>query len=340
MSKKRRYWGVLPPLPAAVLGEVAKQCESVGLEGVWGIQVFGPPFIPLAAAAMVTSRLKLGTGVALAFSRSPFETAMAALDVDTISGGRMVLGIGPSVRWWNEDWYGVHYGKPIPHLREAITIIRLLIAKGHTGDLGKWEGEYYKLNLDRFKTLAPPVRTEIPIYLPALYETAMRVAGEIGEGLATHPICSEPWIFDQVVPNLQKGLDKAGKKRSAFDLNVWLYVAPNEDQKQAIEETRPTVAFYALHEQYEKYFAANGFGKEARAIAEASKAHDEEGMRRACTDDMVRRFAIVGTPDEVRRRIDRIAEVADSFTLCPPYVGISPERIGHYNTQIATTFYV
>jgi probable F420-dependent oxidoreductase len=340
MANKRRYWGVLPPLPGPALAGVVKQCEAMGLEGIWGIQLWGPPFVTLGAAAMASSRLKLGTGVALAFVRSPLETASAALDVDTISGGRMVLGLGPSVRWWNEQWYGVHYGKPIPHLREAVALIRTIIEKGHTGELGKWEGEYYKLDLDRFKTLAPPVRTHIPIYLPALYETAMQVAGEIADGLASHPISSEQWILERIVPNLKKGLDKAGKKRSDFDLNVWFYVAPSNDRKQAIDETRRTVMFYALHSQYEKYFAANGFGKEARAIAEASRAKDEAGMLRACTDEMVEKFAIVGAPDEVRRRIDRIAEIADSFTLCSPYVALPPERIGFYNEQIAKTFYL
>jgi probable F420-dependent oxidoreductase len=337
---KRKYWGVIPPLPSAALGGIAKQCEDMGLEGVWGIQLWGPPFVTLAAAAMVTTRVKLGSGVALAFTRSPLETASAALDVDTISGGRMVLGIGPSVRWWNEEWYGVHYGKPIPHLREAVAVIRTIIAKGHSGDIGKWQGEYYKLDLERFKTLAPPVRTQIPIYLPALYPTAMRVAGEIADGLATHPICSDQWVIEQVAPGLQKGLAKAGRRRSEFDLNVWFYVAPNADRKEAIRETRPTVIFYALHPQYEKYFAANGFGKEAHAIAQAAKADDAAAMERACTDEMVEKFAIIGTPDEVRRRIDRIAEIADSFTLCTPYVQIAPERMGFYGEQIAKTFYV
>src|ERR1051325_9991940 len=241
MASKRRYWRVIPPLPAAALGGVAKQCEDMGLEGIWGIQLWGPPFVTLAAAAMVTTRVKLGTGVALAFTRSPLETASAALDVDTISGGRMVLGIGPSVRWWNEEWYGVHYGKPIPHLREAVSVIRTIIAKGHTGELGKLGGEYYKLDLERFKTLAPPVRTHIPIYLPALYPTAMRVAGEIADGLATHPICSDQWVLDEVVPGVKKGLERAGRRRSDFDLNVWFYGAPNADRKEAIRETRPTV---------------------------------------------------------------------------------------------------
>jgi probable F420-dependent oxidoreductase len=340
MAIKRRYWTVIPPMPADALAAATQQCEALGLEGIWSTQLCGPPFVTLAAAAMSTKRLKLGSGIALAFVRSPLETACAALDVDTISGGRMVLGLGPSVRWWNEDWFGVHYGKPIAHLREAVGVIRTIIERGHSGELGPIEGEYYKLNLERFKTLAPPVRPRIPIYLPGLFDTAMQVAGEIADGLAPHPIASEQWIFEHIVPNMKKGLDKAGRKRSDIDLNVWLYVAVNANRKEAIAETRRTVTFYAQHSQYDKYFTANGFGAEARAIAAAAEAKDEAAMERACPDAMVEKFAIIGTPDEVRRRVDRIAEVADSLTLCPPYVAISPERIGFYNEQIAKAFYV
>src|SRR5882724_12008500 len=168
---KRKYWGVIPPLPGPALAGAVKQCEDIGLEGIWSIQLWGAPFVTLGAAAMASTKLKLGSGVALAFVRSPLETACAALDVDTISGGRMVLGLGPSVRWWNEDWFGVHYGKPIAHLREAVGVIRTIIECGHSGELGPIEGEYYKLNLERFKTLAPPVRPRIPIYLPGLFDT-------------------------------------------------------------------------------------------------------------------------------------------------------------------------
>ena len=137
MATKRRYWGVLPPLPAPALAGVAKQCEALGLEGVWAIQLWGPPFVTLGAAAMASSRLKLGSGVALAFTRSPLETAAAALDVDTISGGRMVLGLGPSVRWWNEQWFGVHYGKPIAHLLLQANAT-ITICHSRTSDLARY----------------------------------------------------------------------------------------------------------------------------------------------------------------------------------------------------------
>lgn len=340
MATKRRYWGLMPPMPAAALAETAKRCEALGLEGVWGIQLYGPPFIPLAGAAMVTTRVKLGTGVALAFVRSPLETACAALDLDIISGGRCVLGIGPTLRWWNEDWHGVRYGKPIPHLRETVEVVRMIIRKGHTGALGTWEGEYYKLNLDRFKTLMPPVRPDIPIYLPAIYETATRLAGEIADGLAGHPIWCEQWIAERVALNLAKGLAKAGRQRSTFDLNIWLFVAPGTDKHQCIEDARRTVAFYASFAQYERYFTQCGFGDEARAICRAAQAKDERAMLQVCSDAMVEHFALVGPTDEVRARVDRIAEVADSFTLCVPFYGLSLELIGEYSQRIAAAFYL
>ena len=93
--KGRRYWGILTPQPAAQLVAYAKEAEALGMEGLWGIQLPGPAFLPLATAAAGTERLKLGTGVALAFTRSPLETAMSALDLDLISGGRVVLGLVP-----------------------------------------------------------------------------------------------------------------------------------------------------------------------------------------------------------------------------------------------------
>jgi alkanesulfonate monooxygenase SsuD/methylene tetrahydromethanopterin reductase-like flavin-dependent oxidoreductase (luciferase family) len=214
-----------------------------------------------------------------------------------------------------------------------VKVIRLVIEGGWSGQLGKWEGEYYKLDLDRFKTLAPPVRPTIPIYIPALYEIATRVAGEIADGLPSHPIWAEKWILSKVEPNLKIGLDKAGRKRSDFDLNIWQWVAPAATKKQAIADARATVIFYALHKQYDRYFTECGFGPQAKAIAEASDRHDQAAMVKNCPDEMVETFAVVGTPDECRARIDRIAGVADSFTL-------SPAEIGEYSARIAQTFYL
>jgi len=339
MSKKHKLWALLPPMPKPMLTGAVAQFESAGLEGVWSPQLYSAPFVPLAAAASVSDRLKLGTGVALAFTRSPLETACCALDLDLISEGRVVLGIGPSIKWWNEDWYGVEYGKPLRHLREAVRVIRTIIEKGHTGEIGRIDGEYYKLNLEHFKTLTPPVRTHIPLYLPAVFEKTIQMAGELADGLPGHPIWAAKWVTEQVEKNLKIGLEKSGRKRSDVDLQLWLFCAPNEDKREAIEDARHTIAWYGQMEQYERYYEYIGFGKEARALQEAGKGGDTAAMLAACTDEMVDAIALAGPPAELRKRLDALGEIADSFTLAVPFYGLSPEKTAHYSAQIASTFY-
>src|SRR6266542_2764762 len=155
-----RYWGIVAPLmPAGMIAEAAKQQEETGLLGTFAAQVYGPPWTALAAAATTTTRLQLASGIAQAFVRSPFETAMTAMDLDRISGGRFVLGLGPTVRSWSEGAYGVPgYGRPLAHLREAVEVIRLVIAKSHTGELEHFKGSYYNFDWSEFQGAPPPLR--------------------------------------------------------------------------------------------------------------------------------------------------------------------------------------
>jgi alkanesulfonate monooxygenase SsuD/methylene tetrahydromethanopterin reductase-like flavin-dependent oxidoreductase (luciferase family) len=137
VGAERRYWGVIPVLPGQQLMETAKQMEDVGYTGVFAIQVFGPPFIPLSVAAAGTSKLQVATGIAIAGTRSPFETAMAAIDVDRISEGRFILGLGSSAPAWTADIFGTDEYKPIAHLRDTVAAVRHIIAgalKKHVPD--------------------------------------------------------------------------------------------------------------------------------------------------------------------------------------------------------------
>ena len=335
----KRYWGILPLQTAARILDAAKSAEEMGLDGLWGIQLPGPPFLPLATAAGGTHRLKLGTGVTLAFTRSPFETALSALDLDLISGGRTVLGIGPSVRRFNQNWHGVPYDPPLPRLREVITLIRLVIEQGHLGTLGRWQGQYYTVDFGDLNILRPPVRPSIPIYLSALFTGAVRLAGELGDGLAGHPIWSPAWIRDQVEPHLEQGLKKAQKDRRDFDLNIWVYVAVHPDRRQAIADARGTGAFYSSIAQYEKYFTAHGFGEAARRAAQAAQEQDPKAMITAIPDDMVETFAVVGTADEVRAQINARWEMADSLTLMEPSFFLRAEQVDAYRQALVETLY-
>ncbi len=339
MPDERRYWGTVTPLPAPLLAMQAKMQEDAGLEGLFAPQVYGPPFVPLAAAAAVTSRVRLASGIALAFVRSPFETAMAALDMDRLSAGRFTLGLGSSVRSWSEGFFGMPYGKPLEHMREVVEILRLVIAKAHTGELTRFEGKYHKHDFSELQPPPPPVRTDLPIWIAALRGPLVSLAAEIADGVIGHPIWSVRWLTTDVPGALKRGLTRGGKHRSDIEFNAWLWVAVNNDRAQAINDARATVAFYAGVEQYEEYFAAHGFREQALRLQEGVKRGDYLGVAHLVPDEMAETFVVCGSPDEVREKIEPAWQVADSLTLVPPAYGLTPDRLMAYAGGIASTFY-
>jgi len=336
---KPKFWGVVMPMPAPVLTMQAKMAEDAGLEGLFAPQVYGPPFIPLAAAAAVTQRVRLASGIAIAFVRSPFETAMAAMDMDRLSGGRFTLGLGTSVKAWSEGFFGAEQGKPLAHMREVVEIVRLVNAKAHTGELTTYEGKYHRHDWSQLQPSAAPVRTDIPIWIAGLRAPLISLAAEIAEGVLNHPIWSVDWCVSRMPDYLKRGLDRGGKQRSDIEFNAWLWVAINEDRAQAIEDARATVAFYGGAEQYESFFADHGFGKEAKLLQDGVKKGDYIGAAKHVTDEMAQTFVVCGTADDVRKRIAPVYDVADSLTLVPPVYNLGPDKLLAYGTAIANTFY-
>jgi len=336
--KQRRYWGFLTPLPAPTLVAMARQAEAQGLHGVFAPQVYGPPWIPLAGAAAVTERIQLGSGIAIAAARSPFETAMAAIDMDRVSNGRFVLGLGASILSWTQGVYGAPEHKPIAHLRETVAAVRHIVRGAHKG-LAPFEGRWYRADFMALVPTAPPVREEIPIWVAALRGGLVRLGGEIAQGVLGHPIWSVDWAVERIQPELAAGLAAGKRKRTDVDLNLWFWVAPNPDEKEAIEDSRATVAFYAGMKQYESFFEAHGFLREARALQAALQRRDYLGAKALVPDEMVRTFVLCGKPEQVRERVERAWTVADSMCLVPPFYAVSPEKLAFYGEQIAKTCY-
>jgi len=197
---------------------VAKQQEDLGFEGTWAAQVFGPPFSPLAAAATSTERLLLGTGIAIAFTRSPCETVMAAIDLDSMSNGRTVLG--SSVKSWTEGIFGMPYGKTVEHLRETTELLRLIIAKAHTGELDRLEGKYHLHDFSELQPPGPPLRTEIPICVSALRGAMLRLSAEIADGVIGHPIWSPHWETTTIPEQLKKASTAVAGTARMFRLTI------------------------------------------------------------------------------------------------------------------------
>ncbi len=334
-NKPRKYWGVVPALPAELISVIAKEAEEQGRQGVFAAQVHGAPFPVLAVAAAATETLEVASGIAIACTRSPLETAMTTMDMDRISGGRFILGLGASAVPWTEGFHGVPRRKPLTDLRETVRAVRYIVANAHKG-LEPFEGEYYKADFAEFQPTEAPVREDIPIWTAALGKPAVRLAGEISDGLIGHPMWTTSWAKERVAGELAEGLAKSGRSREDVHVNLWVWAAPHEDPQQGINDARLTVAFYSGISQYESYFAGRGFGDEARAVQEPIRKGDLVAAARLVPDEMVRAFVACGTESEINDYLDRAWKVADSICIVPPPWGLAMDRTIEYHGRIGS----
>ncbi len=331
-----RYSLSIAVAAAAETARLARRAEAAGFETLWTSEMFHDPFLPLAAAAGATSRIGLGTSIALAFVRSPWVTALAALDLDVLSGGRFVLGLGTGLKRLNERWHGVAYGKPTPHIRECIQVIRLITERAHAGQSIRFSGQYYDVDIQGWSRPFPPVRDRIPIYLAGVREGMIRTAAQVADGLLGHPIYSLPWIQQVVLPSLARGLAESGRRRDDFHLCLAVCCAVGKDARAARRAAAATIAFYATVRTYEPLFGA--FQPQVRRIQEALMRDDLAAMANAVSDEMVDAFAVAGTPDDVRRKMAAYADLADTICLTPPDQLIDPQESAAYREALLAAF--
>src|SRR5688572_21843287 len=213
------YWGSLPVDQAAL----ALRADELGFHSVWTAEAYGSDALtPLAWVGAQTKQIKLGTGIMQMPARAPAATAMAAATLDTLSGGRALLGIGASGPQVAEGWYGVEYGKPLKRTREYVEIVRRILAREEPLE---FHGEYYDIPVQGgtglgkpLKLITKPLRSDIPIYLAAIGPKNVALAGEIADGWL--PVFCSPEKFKEVfTPALEEGFAKRTRPRDGFDVN-------------------------------------------------------------------------------------------------------------------------
>ena len=182
-SMDRKYWSFVIPALEPDFAPAVKRLEDRGFAGVTVPQVYGSPFAPLAAAAVSTTRLELATGIAIGLTRSPFETAVTSLDLDHLSKGRFILGLGTGPKHWTNGYFGMPYDKPVSRLREVVQILRHVEDGARSGEMQPWEGQFYQLKFDAYQPTLPPYRDRIPVWIAALRQRMCELTGEVADGL-------------------------------------------------------------------------------------------------------------------------------------------------------------
>ena len=300
-------------LTASEIADCAERAEALGYESVWVAEGHGgDQFAILAACALRTRRLRLGTAISSVFVRTAPTIAMAAAVVDELSGGRFVLGLGSSHRVQVGPEHGVEYSRPLARVRETVAVVRALLRDGEVSHAGE------TVRIERFDLWFEPLRREIPVYLSALFPRMTELCGEIADGviLTRGTLASAA----RARAHVAAGTARAGRHAAAVEIASLLPASVASDRKDAIAAARPGLAFYAgFFPRYNRLLAENGFPEEAAAVAKAWAAGDASGAERAVTDEMIAATGIAGTPAECRDRIDAYRASGLDLPIISPF---------------------
>ena len=286
----------------------ARRIEELGFDGVTTPEAGHDPFLPLMIAAEHTRRISLGTNVAIAFPRTPMVVAQMAWDLQRFSGGRFRLGLGTQVKGHNERRYSAPWtAPPGPRMREYLLCLRAIFQTFQSGERPAFSGKHYQFTLmSPFFNPGPNEAPHVPLYIAALNPYMARLAGELCDGLRLHPLGTFPYTRDVVLPALEVGARKAGRRLADIDIVASPFLATGRDEAEvaaAKAAVKQQVAFYASTRTYHSVLEFHGWVEVGPQLHRLSLEGKWQEMVSLITDDMLREFAVIGTYDELAARL-------------------------------------
>jgi probable F420-dependent oxidoreductase len=314
--------GLPPDLAGAADG--ARRAEEEGYAAVWGSETSHDPFLPLALAAEHTTRLELGTGIAVAFARNPMTVASTAWDLNAYSRGRFLLGLGSQIKPHIEKRFSMPWSHPAPRMREFVSAMRAIWACWQEGTPLQFRGEYYRHTLMTPFFSPPPNQYGAPrVFLAAVGPAMTRVAGEVADGLLVHGFTTARYLREVTLPAVESGLAASGRSRAGFQLSYPIFVVTGDTDEQLAEAasgTRKQLAFYASTPAYRAVLDLHGWGELQPTLNALSKQGRWDDMADLIPPEVLDAFAVVGEPDEVPALItERVGELVDRLSLYTPY---------------------
>jgi probable F420-dependent oxidoreductase len=314
----------LPASDLAAVPDWARRAEALGFGSLWSAETRHDPFLPLAVAAGATTRIGLGTAIALAFTRSPMVLAHLAWDLQRASGGRFVLGLGTQVKAHNERRFSVGWEPPAPRLREVVLALRAIWDCWQNGTALDFRGRSYRFDLmTPFFNPGPIEHPRIPVFLAGVNPTMCRLAGEVADGLHVHSFHSAAYLRQVVHPAVAEGLRRAGRSRADFTVRASTMVILGDREEEIARQRRAVrqqIAFYASTRTYRGVLAVHGLDDLVPHLHARSLRGDWEGMTSLVTDEMLDHFAVTGTFGTIGRRIrERFRGLYDRTQLYPAF---------------------
>ena len=305
----------LPFFPALALPEyqgLAREAEARGYRTAWAGEVTGADaFTALTLVACATSRLGLATGIVPIQTRTPVVLALTAATLAHAAPGRVALGLGISSRIIVGDWHGLPFSRSLQQVREAVRIIRAVLA----GERVNFDGAFYRVR--NFRMTSPPPAPPVPIYLAALGREMTELAGEIADGVLLN------WIAPETIPtslqHLEAGARRAGRTLADFEIAAYVRTAVTDTPEPVRQALAREITGYAIVDSYARFFAASGFAAEVEAVNAAWKAGDRVAATGRISPRLLDALGVVGPADVCRARLAEFARAGLTMPVVVPF---------------------
>jgi probable F420-dependent oxidoreductase len=307
-------------------GDAAHAAEAAGYDGWWATETQIDPLLGCAVAAERTQRIALGTAIAVAFARNPMSVALAANDLQALSGGRFVLGLGSQIKPHITKRYSMEWSRPAARMREFVLAVRAIWdAWAGVAPLA-FRGEFYTHTLMTpfFDPGANP-HGNPRIMLAAVGPLMTEAAGEVADGLLCHAFCTEHYLREVTVPALARGRAKTGRTLDGFEISGPALIVAGDSEAEiaaGAQFARAQIAFYGSTPAYRPVLDLHGWGDLHEQLNALSKHGGWDAMAALIDDEVLHTFAVVGTPEqaiaEIRRRY---GDVITRITLTVPHGG-------------------
>src|SRR5262245_49479115 len=288
-------------------GAAAETMEAQGFDGLLSFEGPHDPFLPLVAAAEHTRRVRLTTAIAIAFARNPMVCAYLANDLQLLSGGRFVLGLGTQIRPHIEKRFGQPWSKPNARMREFVRAVRAIWHAWDGGGRLEFRGAFYTHTLmTPFFSPGPNPHGRPPIALAGFGPAMIAVAGEVADGWIVHPLHSPAYVRDVGLPALARGLGRAGRGRGDVEIacqTITMIGATDSEVAAARMKAKGQIAFYGSTPAYRILLEHHGWGHLQPELNRMSKQGRWGEMMALVTDDMLDAIGVSGRPAEAGRRL-------------------------------------
>lgn len=299
--------------------QLGRDAEDAGFEVAWTGELYSrSATVPMALLSQATTRISIGSNIAYGVGRTPLMWAAEARDLDELSGGRIILGLGNGTARMMQDWHGVSGEAPAVRMEELVEVLRKLWNL-HNGPVHH-EGRFYRVHIEPTAGTPPPYRERLPIWTAGVNARMVLAAGKVADGLVGHPMFTSEYVEQVIRPQLQRGADVAGRDIKEIAVMGIAICSVDDDIEQARRRLAYSISEYAASRVYDSLFALHGWSADQERIRDAARSRNVEAMIAAVPDGALDAIGIACRPGELAERVLRYGRVYDHLNLvCPPW---------------------